>query len=299
MACLTLRWFYLDLLHCHPARQGNGRGFMVFNQSLNTCSLQPAAQGSRTQSPCVMLSVPPAPSPAGGQGCSAPLLLLQPTAVPHCQANAPRTTLHSPGISSPHCFGEQPHFATTPLALLPAPVILYLTAPWWLLRILGEVMVPQLSIQSPAQSPYSSKSWQPGEAEIRKTKALSSSERQQHFSPTIYLGITQEACGRAKSRSRLPWDLITELASPSLDIRACCKKPVDAGNIWATSSSEEVSESRHGTIANPWRASGSQESIFSSLSVGQPMIQDVRNSCLKESFHHFRQLTKPKINISA
>lgn len=41
MACLTPCWFYLDLLHCHPAWQGNSRGFMVFNQSPDTCSCSP------------------------------------------------------------------------------------------------------------------------------------------------------------------------------------------------------------------------------------------------------------------
>lgn len=40
MACLMLHWFYLDLLHCHPAWWGSSRGFTVFNQSPNTCSLQ-------------------------------------------------------------------------------------------------------------------------------------------------------------------------------------------------------------------------------------------------------------------
>lgn len=29
------------------------------------------------------------------------------------------------------------------------------------------------------------------------------------------------------------------------------------------------------------------------------LLQDTGSSCLKESFHHFRQRTKPKINISA
>lgn len=87
---------------------------------------------------------------AGGRRCSDPLLLSQPTEVQHCQANALRTcnALHSPGISSPHCFRGG---TVSPLARLPTPVILYLTASWWLLQILGEIMVLQLSIQSLAQ----------------------------------------------------------------------------------------------------------------------------------------------------
>lgn len=115
MACLTLRWFYLDLLCCHPAWWGSSRGFMVFNQSPSTCS----STCLSAQSPCMVLSIPRArlwlTEPGalgptqGHQHCSAPL---SPWA--HQGPAQP-----SSGISPPCCFvgGTRAHLPFCQLLL--------------------------------------------------------------------------------------------------------------------------------------------------------------------------------------
>ena len=128
---------------------------MVFNESPNTCSLQPVAEVPISQVPA-RRTASCEPTRRGlspehhTDECRGSVLLRSPlpaTAhlVQHRQANSLRTTLHSPGISSPHGFGQG---TARPLALLPSIFILYLTVPGWIPQILGEIMVLQLSTQS-------------------------------------------------------------------------------------------------------------------------------------------------------
>lgn len=171
---------------------------MVFNQSPNTCSLQPTAEDCLTQSPCVMLSILRAHVP--GLHSPPPFAAHRGPALP-----GQRTEDHT---AQPWDFVSPLLWVSggtaSPLARLPAPVILYLTVPWWLLQILGEIMVLQLSIWSLAQTVHIP---QKADSLVRQRSGKQKHEHPQRdntLPPKIYPGSTQEACGRAKSRSRLP-----------------------------------------------------------------------------------------------